>query len=134
MRNLFAVLMVAILLGGFGITEAKLREDTEARQGLAAPKIPKLVDQTPEDPKLVARDDYYSPKYLEVDVAGGNEITVRNKGGKIHGFVIPAFGSQTILKPGEVKKIAVPEGKKAGVYDFFCPFHPHMRGTIEVVS
>lgn len=134
MRNFFAVLMVAIILGGFGIIEAKLREDTEARKTLAAPKIPKVVDQSPEDPKLVARDDYYSPKYLEVDVAGGNEITVRNKGGNIHGFVVPAFGSQTILKPGEVKKVEIPDGKKAGVYDFFCPFHPHMRGTIEVVS
>ncbi len=133
MRNFLSVFMIAAILGGVGITEAKLREETETQQGLTAPKIPKLVDQSPEDPKLVARDDYYSPKYLEVEVEGGNEITVRNKGINVHGFVIPAFGSQTILKPGEVKNIAVPDGKKAGLYDFFCPFHPQMRGTIEVL-
>ena len=131
MRNFLVILIAAISLGAVGITEAKLREDTETQRGLIAPKIPNLVEQSLTAPKLVLRDDYYSPRYLEIKAEGG-EITLKNKGVNLHGFWVPAFNSQKIIKPGEVKKVSF-EGKKAVLYDFICPFHPHMKGTIEVL-
>jgi heme/copper-type cytochrome/quinol oxidase subunit 2 len=124
--------MLAFLFGAVGITEAKLKEDTETQRNLIAPKIPKLVEQSLAAPKLVLRDDYYSPRYLEVKADGESELTLRNKGTHLHGFWIPAFNSQTIIKPGEVKKVHIPKGK-TGFYDFICPFHPEMKGTIEVL-
>jgi plastocyanin len=125
------LIMIAILIGSVGIAEAKLREDTETQKHLSVPKIPKWVEQSPTEPKLVLRDDYYSPRYLEVK-ADGAEITLKNKGMNLHGFWVPAFNLQMIIQPGEVKKVSF-EGKKAGLYDFICPFHPEMRGTIEVL-
>jgi plastocyanin len=131
LRNFLSFLMVVLLLGTAGVGEAKTREDTEAEKSLRAPKIPKLVEQSPLAPKLVLRDDYYSPRYLEVK-GDGSEITLKNKGVNLHGFWVPAFNTQAIIKAGEVQKISI-QGKEPGLYDFICPFHPEMRGTIEVL-
>jgi plastocyanin len=120
------VLSFAMLLGSVGWSEA-------AVQNLPAPKTPKWVDQSPDAPKLVARDNYYSPKYLEVRAKPGTQISLKNIGAIIHGFMIPKFPYQSILNPGETKKITVPQNATAGFYEFFCPFHPGMRGTIEVL-
>ncbi|WDT73940.1 MAG: cupredoxin domain-containing protein [Candidatus Manganitrophus sp.] len=100
---------------------------------LRAPKYPKLVDQRPEAPKLIARDDYYSPRFLRVKVVAGNEISLENKGINIHGLVIPALSQINVIRPGESKKIPVEEEAKPGMYDFFCHLHPRMRGTIEIL-
>ncbi|MDC4203077.1 MAG: cupredoxin domain-containing protein [Candidatus Manganitrophus sp.] len=100
---------------------------------LRAPKYPKLVDQRPEAPKLIARDDYYSPRFLRVKVVAGNEISLENKGVNIHGLVIPALSQINVIRPGESKKIPVEEEATPGMYDFFCHLHPRMRGTIEIL-
>ena len=131
-RFLMFALSGLIFLGSAGGSEAKENFSGENPQGLIDLKIPKLVDQRPEAPKLVARDDYYSPKFLEVKVKAGNVISLKNMGTKNHGFIIPAFEYQGVIKPGETKKIPVPQ-KEAGFYDFYCPFHPNMKGTIEVL-
>ena len=116
-----------ILLLGFSAWS-----DAAIRSAGIVHKFPKLVDQNPNAPELVERDNYYSPKYLEIEVRPGNAILLTNLGGNIHGLIIPRFKSQTILKPGEETRIPVPE-KAAGLYEFYCPFHPGMRGTIEVL-
>ncbi|MBI3802959.1 MAG: cupredoxin domain-containing protein [Nitrospirae bacterium] len=97
------------------------------------PKVPKLIEQNPGAPFLVARDNYYSPRYLQVKVRGGSVLSIENKGANTHGLIIPAFAYQGVVQPGGVQKIRVPK-KKAGLYDFYCPYHKGMRGTIEIVS
>ena len=128
MRRLVFLFVLIFLLGTAAWVEATIDKRVHI------PKIPKRVDQRPEAPKLVARDNYYSPKYLQVKVFAGNTILLENKGTNVHGFVIPAFSHVSIIKPGETEKIAVPPQKAAGYYDFFCHLHPGMRGTIQVLS
>ena len=127
MRRVAFFLGLILLLGTAALVEASIDKSVHV------PKIPKLVDQRPDAPKLVARDNYYSPKYLQVKVVAGNVISLENKGINIHGFVIPAFSHIGIIKPGETQKVAVPPDKTPGYYDFFCNFHPGMRGTIQVL-
>ena len=127
MRRFVFILSLLFLFGTAALVEASIDKS------IHIPKIPKLVDQLPDAPKLVARDNYYSPKYLEVKVVAGNTISLENKGINSHGFMIPAFSHFGIIKPGETQKIAVPADKAPGYYDFFCNFHPGMRGTIQVL-
>ncbi len=127
MRSAIFILSLLFLLGTVTLVEANIDKR------LHVPKVPKRVDQSPEAPKLVARDNYYSPQFLEVKVVAGNTISLENKGVNLHGFVIPAFSHVSIIKPGEAQKIAVPSNKAAGYYDFFCHLHPGMRGTIQVL-
>ena len=116
-----------ILLLGFAAWS-----DAAVRSTFIIHKIPKLVYQNPNGPELVERDNYYSPQYVQIKGRPGNTISLTNLGGNIHGFFIPRFGYQMILKPGEEKRIPIPK-ETAGLYEFYCPFHAGMRGTIEVL-
>ena len=127
MRRIVFLFALISLLGTTALVEANINKKNHV------PKYPKLVDQRPEAPKLVARDDYYSPRFLQVKVIAGNEISLENKGGNIHGFVIPALSQINVIRPGESKKIPVAEEIAPGMYDFFCHLHPRMRGTIQVL-
>ncbi len=127
LRRFIFLFALVSLLGTTALVEANIDKKFHA------PKFPKLVDQRPEAPKLVARDDYYSPRYLQVKVVAGNEISLENKGIHIHGLVIPVFSHISVIRPGEAQKIPVPGETAAGMYDFFCHLHPRMRGTIQVL-
>ncbi|NKE69911.1 hypothetical protein MNODULE_04015 [Nitrospiraceae bacterium HYJII51-Mn-bac16s-1-B09] len=124
-RFIFLFALIS-LIGTTALVEANINKKH-------VPKYPKLVDQRPDAPKLVARDDYYSPRFLQVRVVAGNEISLVNKGGNIHGLVIPALSQINVIRPGESKMIPVEEDAKPGMYDFFCHLHPRMRGTIEIL-
>ncbi|MCG3117073.1 MAG: cupredoxin domain-containing protein [Candidatus Manganitrophus sp. SA1] len=127
MRRFIFLFALISLIGTTTLVEANINKK------LRAPKYPKLVDQRPEAPKLIARDDYYSPRFLQVKVVAGNEISLENKGINIHGLVIPALSQINVIRPGESKKIPVEEEATPGMYDFFCHLHPRMRGTIEIL-
>jgi len=36
-----------------------------------------------------------------------------------------------VILPGRSRTIEVPR-REAGLYEFYCPYHKNMRGTIEV--
>ncbi|TAJ98743.1 MAG: hypothetical protein EPO39_17500 [Candidatus Manganitrophaceae bacterium] len=127
LRRFVFIFGLLFLFGTAAIVEANIDKSVHV------PKFPKSVDQRPEAPKLVARDNYYSPRYLQVKVVAGNEISLENKGGNIHGLVIPALSHVSVIRPGESQKIPVPQETVAGTYDFFCHLHPKMRGTIQIL-
>ncbi|HZR46771.1 MAG TPA: hypothetical protein VFA47_08715, partial [Candidatus Manganitrophaceae bacterium] len=64
---------------------------------VSAAKLPKFIRQDPLDFILVARDDYYSPTYVQVKVKHGSVIRIENKGAKAHGLIIPAFRYQGVI-------------------------------------
>jgi plastocyanin len=127
LRRFILLFVLISLFGTTALVEANVNKKPHV------PKYPKRVDQRPEAPKLVARDDYYSPRFLQIKVIPGNEISMVNKGGNIHGLVIPTLSQINVIRPGESKKIPIEEDVAPGMYDFFCHLHPRMRGTIEVL-
>ena len=95
-------------------------------------KIPKPFEQN-SGAFLFALVNDYSPHYLQVKVRGGGVISIENKGANTQGLIISAIAFHGVVLPGGVQKIRVPK-KNAGLYDFYCPYHMGMRGTIEIVS
>jgi plastocyanin len=125
MHTKVIVLTLSVLLGIAASSSAMVASKVNA------PKIPKLIHQNAKAFILVARDNYYSPRYVEVKVRSGSVISIENKGANTHGLIIPAFSYQGVIQPGRIKKIVVPK-KSVGVYEFYCPYHKGMRGTIEI--
>lgn len=83
--------------------------------------------------EVVAVDDDFEPRLLEVEVAGEVTVEVRNNGNRDHNLVIEDLDLSTgTIEPGEVvtATFAAPDGPVT----FVCTFHPGMDGEIRLAT
>ncbi|HWC32498.1 MAG TPA: cupredoxin domain-containing protein [Actinomycetota bacterium] len=81
-------------------------------------------------PVVVAVDNEFDPSCLQV--AEGQNLTVRNEGNAAHTFTIDEAEINVVVQPGEESVVdsvgdEVPVG---GEVEFRCEFHPEMTGTL----
>ncbi len=80
---------------------------------------------------IIARDNYFSPRYIPLPAKRGVDLEVANRGADKHAIFVAEWSIFFEILPGETKTVRI-AAVEAGVYDFLCPYHETMRGTVEV--